>query len=257
MFGKRKTKLFFAPHQDDELLTLGIGICTAVLNGDDVHVILCTDGSKSNMRKVIANGKACSKHEGLHTYDLTIEEFIQARDREFTDSCLALGVKPDHIHIPEDRDIDGFLSLEHAQMLIQHYLSLLGEDALVCTHSPLSSPNQHRDHRTLGQAADQLLEKGIIRKATFFIEPYLADYTAENPHVLPAPLTITEATGQVRLQLEQAIASYSRWDPENGRYAVGYHSVSTEFNDFLSKPLARSYPKAAGFAAIVRSRLFR
>lgn len=243
MFGKRKTKLYFAPHQDDELLTLGIDICSSVLHRDDVHVILCTDGSKSNMRKVIANGQSCSKHEGLHTYDLSVDEFIQARDREFTGSCIALGVKPDHIHIPEDRDTDGSLTQSKAQALIQRYLSLLGEDALVCTHSPLSGPTQHRDHRTLGQAADQLLKQGVIRKAKFFIEPYLSAYVSDMPQKFPGYPVVTTAAGQVKERLKKAIASYTRWDPENGRYAVGYHSVTTEFNDFLENPCAYSYLK--------------
>lgn len=256
MFGKRKTKLYFAPHQDDELLTLGVDICASVLRGDDVHVILCTDGSKSSIRGVLANGKACRRHEGLHTYDLSLPEFIQARDREFTDSCLALGVKPDHIHIPKDRNIDGSLYSSKSQEIIRRYLSLLGEDAVVCTHSPLNGPNQHKDHRTLGQAADSLLKQGVIKQAKFFIEPYLYSYAVDMPQKYPGLPVVTEASDQVKERVKAAVGSYTRWDPENGRYAVGYHSVSTEFNDFLNNPCSYSYRKKSDDAASQLDRLY-
>ena len=39
MFQKQKTMLYFAPHQDDELLTMGIDICNSVFKKWDVHVI--------------------------------------------------------------------------------------------------------------------------------------------------------------------------------------------------------------------------
>lgn len=57
--GGKPVILYFAPHQDDELLTLGVDACRAISSGEyDVHIILCTDGSKSNKRFEICNGKA-------------------------------------------------------------------------------------------------------------------------------------------------------------------------------------------------------
>ena len=231
MFSQRKKIIYFAPHQDDELLTMGIDICCNVQQGHEVHVVLCTDGSKSNMRKVIANGKSCSKHHGLHQYELTVEEFIQARDREFMGSCLALGVRPENIHIAKNRDIDGSLNQENAEQIIRHYMAQLGKRALVCTMSYNSGPVQHRDHKTLGQAVHNLLSQGVIDTAKFFVEPYHHHQMEDTSH-----LTTTPALPPVTEHLQQAIASYSLWKPEDGRYAVGYHSVTTEFNDFLKNP---------------------
>lgn len=243
MFPQRNKIIYFAPHQDDELLTMGVDICRNARKGHEVHVVLCTDGSKSNMRLVVGNGKACSKHEGLHLYNLSVEAFIQARDREFTGSCLALGVKPENIHIAPTRDIDGSLTQSNAQKIVRYYLDRLGADALVCTHSPLSGPKQHRDHRTLGQAVDSLLKQGVIRKAKFFVEPYHYSYVEANPRPLPGYPERISASASVKEQVRQAIGSYSRWDPEHGRYAVGYHSVTTEFNDFLENSCAYFYTK--------------
>lgn len=243
MFLKRKTLLYFCPHQDDELLTMGIDICASVLKKYDVHVILCSDGSRSNMRKVLNNGKTCSKHEGTHCYDLSIEEFVQARDREFLGSCAALGVKPGNVHIPEDRAIDGSLSVEQAEKRIRQYLSLYGEDALVCTISPNNGPAQHRDHKALGKAAENLVNRGVLKEVRFFIEPYHFPQIAENPRLIPVDPFVRKASPRMQKAIRQAIHSYSYWNPTEQRYAVGYHSVHTEFDDFLKNMEAYSFPK--------------
>ena len=57
MASKSNRVLYFAPHQDDELLTMGLDICESVKKRMDVHVILCADGSKSGVRNVLKNGK--------------------------------------------------------------------------------------------------------------------------------------------------------------------------------------------------------
>ena len=133
MFGKRKTKLYFAPHQDDELLSMGVDLCASLDKGEDVHVFLCTDGSQSKVRLRLNNGQKCPKHPGIHQYALTLEEFSQARDREFMDSCLALGVAPGNIHILPQRAVDGSLAPERAARIIRDALKEYGDDVQVCT----------------------------------------------------------------------------------------------------------------------------
>ena len=235
MFHKQKTMLYFAPHQDDELLTMGIGISTSIKKNHKVHVILCTDGSKSYVRKVLNNGKTCSKHEGAHTYELTEEEFTQARDREFFGSCTALGVPSENVHIYENRFVDGTLSAGNAETAIKHYLKLYGDDCVVCTICSNTGPTQHKDHKSLGKAAENLLGKKIINELKLFIEPYHANKIIHNPRLLPIYPTIEEASPDIQEKLKKAIASYSYWNPQEQRYAVGYHSVTTEFKDFLKE----------------------
>ncbi len=60
-----KTVLYFSPHQDDELLSMGIGICNSVSRGMDVHIILCTDGSKCPVRTKLA---VCNSREMILKY---------------------------------------------------------------------------------------------------------------------------------------------------------------------------------------------
>lgn len=240
---RKKTVLYFAPHQDDELLSMGVDICASLKKKYDVHVILCADGSKSYVKRLLNNGKSCPKHEGIHQYDLSTGEFIQARDREFTGSCLALGVPESNIHIPEKRAVDGSLSVPFGETLIRSFLSRFGEDVQVCTISPSNGPDQHADHRNMGKAADNLLKAGVIRKVRFFIEPYLFGKIQDNPRLIPVAPTIQQASASVAQKINAAVDSYSLWQPEQQRYAVGYHSVTTEFRDFLQSKACYSFEK--------------
>lgn len=231
----KKTILYFVPHQDDELLTMGLDICRSVRKKRNVHVILCADGSRSCVRGVLHNGKSCSKHEGMHCYELSVEEFVAARDREFVDSCLALGLPRENIHIPEKRAVDGSVTVVQVEAIMLHYLEKLGKDADVCTISSGNGGDQHRDHKAVGRAAENLLNRGVIRELKSFIEPYLYPKIMANTWILPVDPYVEKASREDAERLKKAISAYSLWAPEKQRYAVGYHSVTTEFNDFLKE----------------------
>lgn len=234
-----KTLLYFAPHQDDELLSMGIDIACRVRQGYDVHVILCADGSKSAVRGVLGNGKTCKKHPGTHDYPLDTVEFIRARDREFTDSCLALGVPKDHIHIPEDREVDGSVGTPGVEKIMLRYLETLGSNALICTFSPNNGDQQHRDHKAVGQAAENLLKQGKVRRIRLLVEPYHYPQIQNRDDCLPVAPYEIRADREISRRLEQAIGAYRLWDPEHGRYAVGYHSMTTEFERLLEEKTVR------------------
>lgn len=229
---KENTLLYFAPHQDDELLSMGIHICTSVQKNFNVHVILCSDGSKSNVRARLNNGEKCHIHKELHTFDLSVEEFIQARDNEFIGSCLALGVSPENIHIASNRGVDGSLSATHMEEIVTEYVKKYGPNATVCTLSSNNGPKQHRDHKALGQAVNNLINKNLIRKGIFFVEPYHFKEICDHPRMIPVEPTRFTATGSVAERIQNALQAYRLWDPANQRYAVGYHSVSKEVTDF-------------------------
>lgn len=228
--------LYFSPHQDDELLTLGIDACRMLQKGCQIHVILCSDGSKSSIRKKLSDGKACPHHPGIHQYELDIPAFIAARDREFMESCAGLGYLSGCVHISPIRAVDGELSIEKAEAILLDVLSRFPEDVSVRTISPFGGKKQHPDHTHLGQAALNLYQKGIIRDLRLFIEPYCIDSCREAHPLLK--LTPIRADAGVTAALQKAIAAYSLWSPQEERYAIGYHSVTTVFKDFLADPAA-------------------
>ena len=166
---QKKTILYFSPHQDDELLSMGIDICNSINEGHDVHVILCTDGSKCTVRQDLANGKKCNKCPGTHTYHLTEEELVAARDKEFRESCRALGVEDSNVHILQDRFTDGKLTIYDSKKTILRYLKVMGPDCVVCTLDPNHETNrQHRDHKGMGYAAVELFNEGFIRTQSIY-----------------------------------------------------------------------------------------
>lgn len=225
--------LLFSPHQDDELLTLGAYAQHVMSKGADAHVILCSDGAKSCVRQILEDGHSCDKHDGSHDYCLGEAAFSDARDREYLASCQATGYRPSRIHFASRRAADGSLSKEEAFEIIQRYLDIF-PGAEVCTISPFVGESQHRDHRHLGEAAVELWRKGRIRHLNLFVEPYcLEAFRSENPDV---ELSCVAADGSDKAGLTSAVSQYCFWDPDVGRYAIGYHSVTGEFDAFMKEP---------------------
>ena len=233
---RKKTILYFSPHQDDELLSMGIDICNSISEGHDVHVILCTDGSKCTVRDELANGKECNKHLGTHSYHLTEDELITARDKEFRESCRALGIEDSNVHILNNRFTDGKLTVCDSKKTILQYLNVMGQDCVVCTLDPnLENNRQHCDHKGLGYAAVELFNEGFIRELRVFTEPYLSEFFHHKTDFVwgEVKAVIDTATSLTQGKIQKAAEAYSRWEPEVGRYAVGYHDIAEAFNALL------------------------
>jgi LmbE family N-acetylglucosaminyl deacetylase len=223
--------LYFAPHQDDEVLSMGIGILEST-KLDDTHVILCTDGSKSSVRGVLNNNKICPHHFGIHRYELSEEEFILARDKEFYESCKYLGVKYENIHIYKNRTIDGELSIEKSRDIINTYLANY-PNAKVRTITPFGCDSQHSDHKNLGLAALELYREGKIENLEFFVEPYFSDEFKDLNKAINLEIKTAEDDNVLR-----AAMSYRVWNPKAGRFGVGYYSAKRYFKHFKKEKLA-------------------
>ena len=238
------TTLYFVPHQDDELIALGVDICKSTRNhAPNTHVYLCTDGSASGVRHSLCNGATdCTLHPEPHHYTLTTEEFIAARDREYRLSCFSMGVPTENIHIPPLRQRDQGLTFEAAEAIIRDALSQIGSDDFVSvrTISPLyAHRKQQDDHKNLGLAAMKLFREGLFQDLVL-IQEYEA--MADCDRYFPEVAFTEFSADAVELEMLTAAAgAYRRWDPENGFYAVGYHSVQNEFVTLLRDPRVLFY----------------
>lgn len=233
------TTLYFAPHQDDELIVLGVDLCrNAREQADSIHVYLCTDGSASCVRGSLCNGAFdCTLHEEPHCYNLTVDEFIAARDREYRLSCAAMGVPEENIHISPLRKPDQHLSLNDAEQIILDALSQVpaGETVSVRTLSPCyPHRKQQDDHKNLGLAASKLFREGKFQELVLILEyEAMEDCFQRFPETNFAEIRADDDDFK---KLTAAAAAYRRWDPENGFFAVGYHSVQGEFVTLLGDP---------------------
>ena len=224
---------FFAPHQDDELTNLGIELCRAVDAGHSIHAVLCTDGGASSVKRMLINGGGCAWHPGDHHYSLTGAAFTAARDAEYNESCRALGVAAENIIISPLRGHDGGLTKENALAIMRE--AMRGYDPAGCaavTIAPMPRLRQNPDHTAVGEAAKALFAAGGCAELKllweFILLPPEADRAGLRQHS-PTPAQFE--------RIKKAAAAYRRWAPAEGRYAVGYHSVADEFDDFLRTPI--------------------
>ena len=235
MMNMKSTHIFyFPPHQDDELTNLGVDLSREVTKGNTVHVVLCTDGSASGVKRMLCRGDGCAWHEGAHEYSLDTAAFVAARDAEFYESCLALGVRPENIVLSPLRAPDSTLTADRAEEIMR--LALRRYDPADCelrTIAPMPGTGQNPDHTAVGQAA---LRFSAEYRVTLFYEFILLP--PETLRELPVQRPDEEELGRI----QKAASSYRRWAPAKGRYAVGYHSVFDEFNDFLKDPVAVIIP---------------
>ena len=228
-----KQVFYFSPHQDDELTNLGAAVCADLEQGLEVFCVLCTDGGASCARKLLADGSACAWHDGRHDLPLSKREFIAARDREFTASCLALGVEPDHVIIPPFRAPDGGCTPAAAELIILNATTACSaQHTAIKTLAPVTRQRQNPDHTAIALAAAALFAERRFAALQTYYEMIL----------LPAPdgvpLQKLTPSPQGRVRLLRAAAEYGRWEPENGRYAIGRHSVYDEFEAFRREPCA-------------------
>ena len=248
VYKKKDIVLYFSPHQDDELLNMGADISkTCLLPNKEVHVILCTDGSKSPARQRLNNGQYCSLHKELHNYNLSEEEFIKERDLEFLSSCKALGVSAENIHIYEHREVDSKITVEQAKEIIKHFISLYGKDAEVRTFFPFRILDyinyQHKDHYNIGLAAKKLLEDKLFTKAKFFVEQNRVTDILSRLFFYIIGMKKEKISEEIKGKTEKAMNSYFYWSPSESRYAVGYHCVSNLF-EYYKKSRDVYYIKA-------------
>ena len=226
---------YFSPHQDDELLNLGAAICRDIDAGYDVYCVLCTDGGASGARRLIGDGGTCEWHEGRHDYPMDVSAFSAARDREFTASCLAIGVKEDHILIPADRAADGQLTADHAAELMRNAIKVFPAGNIeIKTLAEVAWQRQNPDHTAVARAALRLREKN----ACAAVEEYLETILFPPPEGTAVLATLTPTPAQ-RQRLLNAAAGYCLWQPDQGRYAVGNHSVWDEFDEFGREQFSR------------------
>ena len=230
-----KQIFYFSPHQDDELLNLGTAMCRDIDAGHEVFCVLCTDGGASGARRLIGNGGTCSWHRGCHCCPMDAPAFSAARDREFTASCLAMGLPPEHIIIPADRAPDSKLTEDHAAELMRKAIyGFPAENIEIKTLAEVTWQRQNPDHTAVARAALRLREEN----ACAAVEEYLETILFPPPEGTDLLATLTPTPAQ-RQRLLNAASNYCLWQPDQGRYAVGNHSVWDEFDEFGREQFSR------------------
>ena len=228
--------VFFAPHPDDESIGMAGAIRESLGEGRAVFVELMTHGEMSRARHKLDDGGTDPWHTGSHHYNLSVEEFGDARVREFFDTAVLLGVTGVRVHGFKN----GGLTEEDVSSSIQDWIERARNDggtklSLRGTAGAQDPQNSgglpHVDHKAVW---DALTASGAKDVQGYCIYNYVAHKsTPDETH------DISPWCADKRAALE----AYKLWDPDAGRFAVGEHSVpdvlanaASECNEFIVYP---------------------
>lgn len=233
---KSKPVIFLLAHQDDEMFLAG-EIKKQVEEGGRVYVVMVTDGGASQARKILNRKKNCVdalRMKKITSSDifLTRQAFSAARNREFVASMKSLGVTLDHIIFANPGGVegtryplyeDGKLTEKKAQEVVAAVVREYGDGVYftLATHKVDAEGkirSSHRDHKALSVALAQF--EGISEKHFF----------SESP--TPHERKLSHSQYQAK---HRALYQYFVCKPQQGRYAVGTHSVDYLFNEWIYK----------------------
>lgn len=258
---------FYAPHPDDEVLSMSLAILHHIASGYDVHVVSVSRGEITPGSIRIDGALNCSYHgrfhnvarEGIPT-DITPEELGLAR---LAETRSALGVMA---LIPPSSGLTWGSVNHHDAQLPTNYGKPTGTTAmtgLTCSregvdlvkpvmqdlitqfpnslHHTMSPTDNHPDHAACGQALRELKQvTPALANSRFFVSRLYWDYDL-NPDVLAQPGKEWYGTGSNSFLSRKTeydahlrnhvIQMFACWNPAGRSYAIGYHQVVNQFNN--------------------------
>jgi N-acetylmuramoyl-L-alanine amidase len=247
--------VYFVPHADDEVLTYAIDIRNQISKGRKVYLVLLSKGEDSGAREIL-NGvydgesssqlltghKAyCSIHKTyhdpitenyLHGY-LSEETFGVAREEDFFHAVSAMGV-PENQAFSDIVPLNDFTE-DNIKPVLNKYIQMFPD----ADFRTMSMYDVHEPHAEIGKTLKSLEKEEVISpfKTLYFVSVYTdrfarinipyQKYTSLVEHTFDKPFILN------------AMESYEEYHPEQGRYAIGYHSVASQFNSFEKSMYAK------------------
>ncbi len=236
---------FFEPHQDDGVLFMGQVAAHHMLAGREVHVVLMSNGSTSNVRRKL-NGEIHSgpwwggfhdpAHEGYAPFaddETGRAAFGLARTDEWIASWIQLGVPLERLHfgagLSSSAQLPDAVGQEYAAGVISHWVDAdLAEGRPAPGLYTMHWADPNSDHAAGGAALRALrLADAHYADARWMVKPEQAVALGAETYVVP-----TSLQPEVKLYCRRAALAYGAWAPSLGSFAIGYHSVGgTYFDD--------------------------
>ncbi len=230
------THIFYCPHADDETLTMGVGILQCLERGEQVYLVLMTDGSACGSIHFLNGTAKCPIHNKFHDpieehyLDgmLDTQDHIAARRREFLSAASLLGVPSANCRVYGYKD--GKLTEEQARQIAMRIEKDEDIPSPKTHHTTTSKYDDHNDHISCGNALAALHQEGIISTVPVYYVKRSKWKTIPDG----GPVEKIAAEGKQKEILRKVCEDvYMNWDPEKGHYAVGYHSVPQSFDHLL------------------------
>jgi LmbE family N-acetylglucosaminyl deacetylase len=226
---KKIVDIYYIPHPDDETLSMGVAIANSVYNGNEVHLILLSDGNDSKARATINRDLLCRLHKkhlnsvksGYAT--LSCEKFGKSRLKEFINASIDLGVKKKNINICNFPN-EEFTGMDIANIILEYNKMYPGAN-----HNTTSFYDDHKTHKKMGATLLRLYNNGEISHVRLFI----------SPNKWSKVKGTVEKNPKINNRVIKSMQDYCIWNPQKSNYAIGYHSVRILFKIVREKLISK------------------
>lgn len=232
--------ILYAPHADDETLSMGVDLAGHRLAGRDVVLVLVTAGASPWMLKVLNGDATDPVTGGVHSPvaegylspradgRLDVAQAAASRVSEFSQACGAYAAAGTGRFAAVVAGFDEGVSLE----AVRGFATGLAARFPGALHQSMSWTDPHRDHAVCGQALRSLREEGVVPQALFSVQRGREDLARAAGLAVRPVVSAPGAADVVR----RAAQAYRVWDPRSGRYGFGYRSVPASFDVLLADP---------------------
>jgi LmbE family N-acetylglucosaminyl deacetylase len=236
--------VFYTPHQDDETLFMGQVITHHAMVGREVHVVLCSNGSTSNVTNEINGligdtnfwgGPHWPAREGYPP--MTTVEMGLHRTEELIAACGQLGVPRERVHLgradveyADSSELPNAITVGWATQVMESWQDHFADRGVV-SHYTMWWGDNHPDHAALGQALHNLrtADPTTWTAGRWLVKPEQAVAAAASLYIVPA-----ELSEMVKWLGLHAGWCYRAWLPPLA-YALGYHSVGNTYFDDVAR----------------------
>lgn len=247
---KQKKRLWIVPHQDDEVLSMGMGIIKSSREGFQNYILQVTDGGSSAIRRVLNGEMKCHcitcprkvNEKGHNPVEenyldklLDRKEFVAARNREMD---LALSIMKAAIYKRlnyPDGALNNLLKEKIKNEIIVWIEMNGGKSAIEAGYIQLrvtSELDDHPDHIFCANVVKGLIKEYnseiLEENSEFYLNPYCRNVKYE--------IIDNDEYKDIYVQ---ALKSYCQYRPLDGFYAIGLHSVEEVFAERLNNAVSK------------------
>jgi LmbE family N-acetylglucosaminyl deacetylase len=235
--------VYFNPHADDEVLTFGIPILNDIKKRKKVYIVLISPGEDSIARDVVNGhydhesfhpnmaGKPqwCNLHKRFHSpslegyQPLTQLQFGRERVNEFIRASTLLGVPQSRLFYYKLQN--GHFGYHHVRVIMKEWAAMFPN----ATFKTMSKRDVHIDHAVLGEVMNEFHQKGILRHTVHY-----GSIATVMAHKVKTVKKVLLQNKQDSKKLNSAIDVYRVWNPKKHEFALGFHSVATQF-EYIQK----------------------
>jgi LmbE family N-acetylglucosaminyl deacetylase len=232
--------IYYIPHQDDDAIAFSLSIAHDLANNVPIQVHLISDGANHDLQQYMASGSHyCKWHNTNHSFPLDDQDISRIRTQEFLASMTALNVPPDKIHL---MDLHDYQTPAAWTADLYNQLKESVKEQILTNHAQYPNALHHCSsgyfdfdgprnpvHLACWDAAIEITNASIIHADRFaFYRTYV--------FYQPPPNRWAEMTMNLSQYLPQhrlSVQAYQAYDPSNGQYALGMHSVPILMNNSI------------------------